>query len=83
MLSTTSMEMCCDNQAAIFITNNHIFHELTNFIMVDCQFILDFFMHKHIVTQLEIFLRSSWLNQCLSSLAQIEGVLENIFVLLV
>ena len=44
------MQMCCDNQAAIFIANNPMFHEHTKHSGVHCYFIQDLLMKKLIVT---------------------------------
>ena len=44
------MQMCCDNQDAIFIANNPTFHERTKHSGVHFHFIQDLLMKKLIVT---------------------------------
>ena len=44
------MLMYCDNQTAISIANNLVFHECTKHIVFDCHFIRDLLMKKQIVT---------------------------------
>lgn len=50
ILVPTPMHMCCDNQTAIFIANNPMFHEHMKYIEVDCHFIRDLLLGKHLVT---------------------------------
>ena len=49
------MLMYCDNQTAISIAKNLVFHECTKHIVFDCHFIRDLLMKKQIVTP---FIRS-------------------------
>ena len=44
------MLMYCDNQTAISIAKNLVFHECTKHIVFDCHFIRDLLMKKQIVT---------------------------------
>ena len=55
----TSMQMYCNNQAAIYIASNLVFHERSKHIEVDCHFIRDLLMKKQIVTTL--FCSDDWL----------------------
>jgi len=50
MDDSMKMTIYCDNQAIIFIANNHIFHERTKHIEVDCQFVRDAVSWKLIST---------------------------------
>ncbi|CAA6661200.1 unnamed protein product [Spirodela intermedia] len=42
--------MYCDNQVAIFIINNHTFHEYMKYIEINCQYIQDKVMFGFIST---------------------------------
>ena len=54
--SDKPLKMYCDNQAAMYIASNPMFHERTKHIEVDCHFISDMVMRKQVVTS---FVRSS------------------------